>query len=310
MKRLPPPALALSFVTSLALLVGVAAASAQSPGVPVVKEGHGPPPETLEAAKKLREAGKLLRMEVVREQLSRTNCDLILPKPGTRRLAAPEIWDRARKAHWRVGYYYLCNNCSNWHLNLAGAYAISASGAIATCHHVVLPKDMKEGYLIAATDGGTVMPVLEVLAADKFTDTAILRIAPGEQFAPLPLNTNVRPGEEAFCYSDPAGHPAYFSRGMVNRFYQHWHGENAKEAKDLFPQRMNVSTDWAPGSSGSAVLDEFGNAIGHVSEISAHGNTPPATAKDGKTGASNTYIVFHNAVRAADVLALVRQLKK
>jgi hypothetical protein len=289
------------------LLACAGFAFAQSPGIPVVKEGHGPPAETLEAAKKLRDDGKLLAMGLVTEQLKRTNCDLILPKPGSRKLAGPEIWERARKAHWRVGFYYLCPRCDNWHLNLAGGYAISASGAIATCYHVAEPKDMREGYLIAATDSGTVMPVLEVLAADKFTDTAIVRIAPGEQFAPLPLNTNVRPGEEVYCYSDPAGHPAYFSRGIVNRFYQHWHGENAKEK---FPQRLNVSTDWAPGSSGSAVLDEFGNAIGHVSEISAHGNTPPAGAKDSKTGASNTYIVFHNAVRAADVLALVRPVKK
>ncbi len=36
---------------------------------------------------------------------------------------------------------------------------------------------------------------------------------------------------------------------------------------ELKSLRLNVSTDWAPGSSGAAVLDQCGNAIGHVSTI-------------------------------------------
>ena len=49
---------------------------------------------------------------------------------------------------------------------------------------------------------------------------------------------------------------------------------NAKIAEELKASsqkdhlRVNVSTDWAPGSSGSAVLDQCGNVIGHVSTIS------------------------------------------
>ena len=42
----------------------------------------------------------------------------------------------------------------------------------------------------------------------------------------------------------------------------------AGSLEQLESLRVNVSTDWAPGSSGAAVLDEYGNAIGHVSRIS------------------------------------------
>ena len=88
----------------------------------------------------------------------------------------------------------------------------------------------------------------------------------------------------------------------MNRFYQHWHNE-AEAGR--FPVWMNVSTDWAPGSSGAAVLDEFGNAIGHVSEISAHGEAERPAVKDSKRN-GETLIVFHNAVRAAAVMELVK----
>ena len=118
---------------------------------------------------------------------------------------------------------------------------------------------------------------------------------------PLPLNPSVRPGDEAWCYSDPFGRSNYFSKGIVNRFFQRSATTGAGSV------RMNVSTDWAPGSSGSAVLDSCGNAIGHVSEISAQGSKPTAGASAPDANkTSQTYIIFHDAVRAADVLALIK----
>ena len=80
----------------------------------------------------------------------------------------------------------------------------------------------------------------------------------------------------------------------------------ADGSESKVPRRMNVSTDWAPGSSGAAVIDECCNAIGHVSEISAQGKSEKAESK----GAGQTLIVFHNAVCADDVLSLVRPPKK
>ena len=70
--------------------------------------------------------------------------------------------------------------------------------------------------------------------------------------------------------------------------------------------RLNVSTDWAPGSSGSAVLDEYGNVIGHVSTIAT-----ATEEEDVEAGVLRfpgpTMIVFHEAVAARDMLMLVRE---
>ena len=292
-----------AFAISLPFLIAMSTAVlAQAPGVPIVREDGKAPGEFVAAAKKLQEAGKLLTMETAKEQLSRESCTLKLPPAGSRILSGGDLWERARAAHVRIGYLYLCTKCSNLHLNLAGGYAISEDGAVATCFHVVEPKDMKQGHLVAATESG-VVPVIEVLAANRANDVAIVRIRTDKPLKPLPLNVNVRPGDEASCYSDPFGRSSYFSKGIVNRFFQR-PSPNAAPGVSI---RVNVSTDWAPGSSGSAVLDSFGNAIGHVSEISAHGSPAPANPSPaGAPKSTQTYIIFHDAARAADVLALIK----
>ena len=55
------------------------------------------------------------------------------------------------------------------------------------------------------------------------------------------------------------------------------------------------------------MLDVCGNAIGHVTAITAETDEPPqAEDADKPRHSSETLIVFHEAVRAADVLALIK----
>ena len=111
---------------------------------------------------------------------------------------------------------------------------------------------------------------------------------------PLALSTNVYPGDSAWCYSDPLGRSSYFSQGIVNRFF-------LQERRGGESPRIEVSTDWAPGSSGAALLDERGNAIGHVSVISPLWKEDKTSKKD-----SGTFLVVHEATSAREVLRLVR----
>ena len=59
---------------------------------------------------------------------------------------------------------------------------------------------------------------------------------------------------------------------------------------------MNFSTDWAPGSSGSAVVDQCGNVLGHVSQISG-------LSKDRNTSA---FVTLHTGIPALGVLMLAQ----
>ena len=296
----------IKFASILALAAaGCFHAAAQAPGVPICPQARQESQykaTILNAAKQLFTSGDALKIAEVRKQLKRTSCQLALPEAGTTKLPAREICIAARHSHLRVGWSYLCNKCGKWHLNLAGGYALTAGGAVATCFHVVEPgRELRDGCLVAVDEEGAVLPVAEVLAANRDSDACIVRVV-GETFKPLPLNSNVYPGDTAYCYSDPAGHRDYFSAGIVNRFYQL---SGARSSAAVAPTRINVSTDWAPGSSGSAVLDDCGNAIGHVAEISAVRAEPTPKVQDSHAE-KPAAIVFHEAVSARDVLLLIK----
>ena len=289
-------------------------ADAQAPGVPVCTQAGQESQykaRLLNAAKDFYTKGDALKIEQARKQLTRTSCQLALPAASTTRLAARQICATARHSHLRVGWIYLCDKCGKWHLSLSGGYALTSSGAVVTCFHVVSPgPGMREGALVAVDEQETVLPVVEVLAANHDSEACIVRV-PSGRLRPLALNTNVYPGDNAYCYSDPAQHRDYFSAGIVNRFYQ-VAAPSPAGAGPAFTRtvtRMNVSADWAPGSSGSAVLDDCGNAIGHVVSISTARDD---TASKGQEAQADkpAAIVFHEAVSARDVLLLTRQRKQ
>jgi len=304
-------ALFLLFLTTTALL-------AQSPDVPVYAEGRGSGGMAglLKQAEALKAAGKLLPMKDAEAQFDRASCELTLPPASTTPLPARDRWKQSRLAHIRVGHFYLCTKCEKWHLDLSGGYAITADGAVATCGHVLpAPPKMREGFLLAATDDNEVLPVTEILAVSSGTDCAILRVQSEKPLSPLPLGLDVTPGDALWCFSDPSGKRGYYSEGIVSRFVQRPFLRK-KEAESLpkgaelpRPVWLETTLDWAPGSSGSAVIDANGNAVGHVSEIQPVLEDPPPNTgkKRAATFTPGTYIVFHQAIAASELLKLVKK---
>jgi hypothetical protein len=303
-----------TFLKRLLLLLALlcsASVFAQAPGVKIVHD-RGEEFETLvEKANACRKAGALLAAGSMKEQVLRTSCVLTLPKPATKKLSDREIWQRSKESHVRLGWHFLCDKCEKWHLDLSGGSFITSDGVIATCFHVVKPHaEHREAYLVAADDAGNLFPVTEVLAGNELADVALVRAKVGSPVKPMSLNTNVYPGDGAWCYSDPLGRASYFSKGMVNRFY-------FQEGKERSGPRIEVSTDWAPGSSGAAIVDECANIMGIVSTISASRpprssgtNQPSGSAGASSANAGATMIVFHCAARAADVVALIQPPEK
>ncbi len=292
------------------LLLPAVLARGQAPGIPVYHQDFSAQADAdLIRAASLLVKSNTLTPETIREQLRHPSCRLDLPKPNHTKLTAREICERARTSYLRVGWFYLCTHCDEWRLTLAGGYLLTEDGAVGTSYHVVEPpRDLREGCLIAADDSGNLFPVMEILAANRDSDTCILRVM-GGGFVPLPLSTNVSPGDRVYCLSDPAGRRGYFSEGIVNRFFTlpERRLPYAPGAPLFSPTRINVSTDWSFGSSGAAALDEFGNAIGHVSLLSIEGNEPAQS--EAVKMANPPTIVFHEATSARDVLELVKGRK-
>jgi S1-C subfamily serine protease len=293
------------FLLIVAIVVVVASPRSGAQSVPVYRtdEDVSEDPALQKKAEELYSLGLSLPISVVKEQLGRRFCRLSLPQSHAVRMDGRDLWRESRKSFVRVGYCYLCKDCKRWRLDLSCGFFLTEDGAVATAYHVLeLDRTVRRGCLIVVDDEGAVYPVAEIIAANKTSDVCILRVKAAQKTSPLPLSEDVRPGDRVFCFSDPMGERSYFSAGIVNRLV-----EPAKEKNGGAPPLMlDVSTDWAPGSSGAAVIDEYGNAVGLVSAIlalqddeeSAHSKRDHLTA---------TWMVLHEAVSAREVKALVRE---
>jgi S1-C subfamily serine protease len=251
-------------------------------------------------------AGRFLSAEVFAGQKQKPQAGPVKLVPSaTAPLPGREIARRAAAGYLRAGWFFQCTKCGRWHVNLAGGYAVATDTAV-TAHHVMQPpENMKPGvgYPILVRGDLDVFPVAGVIADDATMDAIVLRAGVND-LKPLPLGGDVQVGDSVWCFSDPRGERNYFSTGIVNRFVTHAPG-------DVRQQRINVSTDWAPGSSGAAVLDAAGNVIGHVATIRALFSKPPTHAPDAKPGepaaAGNpaTAMNLHEAIPAKSVLTLI-----
>jgi len=307
----------------LATLFSAAAtlASAQAPDVPIYHEGKGTKPYAAlkEPALALVKDGALLNGDQVAEQLSaRKTCKLTLPKPNSKPLNSRALYTRARAAHLRVGWLFQEKRPKpkegkppkRWNFNLSGGYVLTADGAAVTCHHVMEPPDTDAAgsYLVAADDDDHLYAVSEILADNPDTDTCIFRIK-GENLTPLPLASDTTPGDKVACFSDPMNQRGYYSEGIVARFLTRPLASAPKGKQDpkTQPIWVEVSTDYAMGSSGSAVLDVFGNAVGHVSEIESMVDDQSDIPTKSRISAPGTVIIFHDLIGAANVQALINQ---
>jgi hypothetical protein len=224
--------------------------------------------------------GKLKSLDVLRGQVRNGGFPV---KPLTlshQKLAPPELCDRLRQSTLAVGNYYKCPDCGEFHFNSSAGFVVGEDGVICTCCHVVQAEDegVKESYLIAADDTGRVFPVQSVLAADTESDTCFVKIdAPG--LKPLPLRTGIRTGERVYCLSHPGGYFFMFTQGMVARVNrkcnevldEHGHTNGLLTRPILF---LNVTAEFAPGSSGAPVADEAGNVVAQVASIADAGESP------------------------------------
>ena len=232
------------------------------------------------ASTALLKAGKLQAAESLRSQVRTQTCVLKFPAVSHKNLAAPDLCDRLRESTLAVGSYYKCPDCGKWHFNSSAGFVVRADGVICTCCHVVTGADegVKESYLVAADAAGRVFPVRSVLASDPESDTCLLKIdAAG--LKPLPLRTDVRAGERVYCMSHPGGFYYMFTQGMVARVNrkcnemldEHGRTNGVFSRPILF---LNVTAEFAPGSSGAAITDEAGNVVAQVASIYEAGQPP------------------------------------
>jgi hypothetical protein len=230
------------------------------------------------SCQKLLHDGKLKTLRSLRSQIYTKGAPVKLSAVAREKLSPPELCERLRESTLAIGTYYKCPDCSAWHFNSSAGFVVAEDGVVSTCCHVVQADEqgIRDGYLVAADSTGRVYPVESVLAADTEADTCFLRID-AKGLKPLSFKTNARAGDRVFCLSHPGGYHFMFTEGMVSRVNRrrddalddHGRSNGLLTRPVLF---LNITAEFAPGSSGAPIVDEAGNVLGQVASIADAGD--------------------------------------
>lgn len=241
------------------------------------------------------EAKSPLPAKVRLEQGARRSTSLPrLHAPSMQPLARETLRARAAACTVVVGTSFKCDKCPNWHSSMASGVIVDPSGIVATNHHVACA-DKGEAMAVMLADG-SVLPVVEVLASARGQDVALVRVDTGGRvLAALPVRGDLSAGADIACYSNPDGTYGFFSQGIVSRYAR------SMNPADRGAVWMEVTCDYAKGSSGAPILDLCGNVVGLVSSTrSIYYNTD----KDGDQ--QNFQMVRRNCVPGAAILDLIK----
>ena len=209
------------------------------------------------------------------KQLSRKTCTLDLPTQGYFAMPPSEIYQRALGSAVVVGTASHCKSktCKKNHFSMASGVIIHSDGIVLTNYHVVISSGRKVLGMGIATQTGRTYLVDEVLAASKDDDVAILRLKDAKNLPAIPIYRDEPVGNPVTVVSHPTGQFYTLTQGYVSRY--------AKKGKRRV---MNITADYAKGSSGGPVFNNRGDLIGLVASTNsiAYTTVPLSQDKDTK----------------------------
>lgn len=245
---------------------------------------------------KLIDAGRTVPMPKLIEQLKPAPCRLALSSPSRTPASPAEIYRDRISGVLIVGSVYKCDKCSNWHCAAAGGFAITETGAFVTNYHVIKKEWGKQQALVIMTADGMVFPVSKVLSASEHEDVAICQADMGDRkLAALALSAAAPVGSSVTVISHPESRWYTLSTGIVTRYYHEVH-QNGAAAR-----RLSISADFARGSSGGPLFNEFGDVIGMVASTQS-------VYYDNENGQQkNLQMVFKQCIPAEAILGMIRR---
>lgn len=160
-------------------------------------------------------------------------------------LALPELAKKARPAVVLLTIY----DAANKEKSLGTGFFVTPDGKLITNYHVI-----RGGHhATAKTTGGSVLPVVGVLAADVANDLAVLKVdGKTPSFLPLGSSDNIEAGIRIAVIGSPLGLEATLSEGIVSAVRE-FSGRRSM---------LQITSAISPGSSGSPVLNYQGQVIG------------------------------------------------
>jgi serine protease Do len=176
-------------------------------------------------------------------------------KPGDRPLPPEEVGERVRASVFLFGSVIGDKENGFDQGRMATAWAATADGVLVTNWHVFDQIEDEEHYGAMGADGAA-YPLVEVLAIDKAADVAVVKIA-AKGLTPLPLaDKPAKVGAWVGVLGHPGDRYYTFTQGHVSRYSTYTEDDDTKT------RWMSITADYAYGSSGSPVVDRFGNVVG------------------------------------------------
>ena len=203
-------------------------------------------------------AGGLVTGAAFAEQLRQASASAQIPEIAPPEASPESAFSRARAATLVLGHLFLCDQCDKHHASLSGGVLLSADGLALTNYHVL---DNRQAIVFGArTADGRVFPIKEILAASKDDDLALVRLRDARDLPFVGLGDDPAGGDEVFVVSHPDGHFYTLTRGHLSRKFL---------AAETHVPRLQITADFAKGSSGCGIFDLAGNLAGLATATSS-----------------------------------------
>ncbi|WP_184547808.1 S1 family peptidase [Mucilaginibacter sp. FT3.2] len=191
----------------------------------------------------------------------------VLIAPGNQQMQGTQMVNDRRDGVLMIYKYFTATAREPEKVQLyATATALTEDGVCVSNWHVfmgmVQPEEMlaaNDSVTFVVTLKGDIYPIERILSFNKNADAAIFKIKTGfDHLSPIPLGNELAVGETVHTLSNPEQYVYYYSKGVVAR-------KTANHKIGPMGNRMEITADYAKGSSGGPILDDKGNMAGMVS---------------------------------------------
>jgi S1-C subfamily serine protease len=201
------------------------------------------------------QVGDVTPSSTLTNQLKRRRTRIELSQTDAGPAPLLDLVRRNRRSVVVLGSLTRCKKCAHQHLSIATGFIMSTSGACVTSYHVI--DQPNADTAVAMTIDGTMHRVSRVLAASAEDDLAIVQLD-GANWRPLRLGRDAPAGTAVHVISHPDGQLFTVTEGIASR-------HRAVRRNGRRVTVMEITADFARGSSGAPVLDRRGTVVGVVS---------------------------------------------